>query len=170
MSKPLPPNSLVCVYAQLLPVLRECAKSHGYALGLHGSMVRDLDLIAAPWIEEASSAEDLIAALASCCGGFIPEGRMDGTWDTGTWDTGPGTEKPHGRRGWTICFGGKPFIDVSVMPLSRKARDPREGNPLSRLKLALEQGLMDDSELSEHSGLVTVRRDDLEAFLRNFRC
>lgn len=41
------------------------ARAQGYSVGLHGSMRRDCDLIAAPWIEEAASAEDLIAALCA---------------------------------------------------------------------------------------------------------
>jgi hypothetical protein len=37
-------------YTSLLPELRRVAREYGYELGLHGSMTRDLDLIAAPWI------------------------------------------------------------------------------------------------------------------------
>lgn len=33
--------------------IRELAKEIGYAIGAHGSLERDLDLIAAPWSEEA---------------------------------------------------------------------------------------------------------------------
>lgn len=36
-------------YVSLLPALTRAAKSNGYALAVHGSMRRDLDLVAVPW-------------------------------------------------------------------------------------------------------------------------
>lgn len=109
--KPLP-NGLVCIYAQLLPRLREVSRECGYALGLHGSMQRDLDIIAAPWTEDAISAKELVERLREEFGGYV----IGGTGDGGTWTTEHGTSKPHGREAWSLCFGGKPFIDISVMP------------------------------------------------------
>lgn len=91
---------------RLLPRLRTIAREHGYALGLHGSVARDIDLIAAPWTDEAAEAEVLIQAfrLAIDPGGhfnpphvFLPEA------------------KPHGRLAWSIHMWGT-YFDVSVMP------------------------------------------------------
>lgn len=48
------------IYAWMVPRLTEVARDCGYALGVHGSMHRDLDLIAVPWVDEAKSADDLI--------------------------------------------------------------------------------------------------------------
>lgn len=107
------PSDLVCIYAQVLPRLRATARRLGYALGLHGSMKRDLDLIAAPWVDEAVSAKALVDALAIECGGFVVGADLGGTWTAEH-----GTSKPHGREAFNICFGGKPFLDVSVMPRS----------------------------------------------------
>lgn len=90
-------------YAQRLPVLREAAKAHGYALAFHGSGERDLDLIAAPWVEEASEAEVLIEALRASIDGVA---------------AGPYI-KPHGRRAWLIYLhleGSRLYVDLSVMP------------------------------------------------------
>ena len=39
------------------------ACEHGYAIGLHGSMVRDCDLIAVPWVDKPASHETLVEAL-----------------------------------------------------------------------------------------------------------
>lgn len=39
------------------------AREHGYSVGLHGSMMRDCDLIAVAWTVDAKPAEELIAAL-----------------------------------------------------------------------------------------------------------
>lgn len=40
--------------AELIDQLRAIAKGHGWALGVHGSLVRDIDLIAVPWTSDAS--------------------------------------------------------------------------------------------------------------------
>lgn len=39
------------------------ARRHGYAIGVHGSMSRDLDLIAVPWVESASSPDELLKEI-----------------------------------------------------------------------------------------------------------
>lgn len=95
------------IYAIFMPSLREAARSHGYALGLHGSMIRDCDLIAAPWTDDASEPEALIEALRQA---------VDGTLDA-PHPRGPQpSEKPHGRRAWSIYMGNHLYLDVSVMP------------------------------------------------------
>jgi hypothetical protein len=93
-------------YAERLPILRTVAREHGYALGLHGSGERDLDLIAAPWTEDASEAEVLVEALRVSINGVVAEP--------------PSHIKPHGRRAWLIYLhldGSRLYVDLSVMPL-----------------------------------------------------
>lgn len=101
-------------YAQLWPRLRDRARELGYALGLHGSVVRDMDIMAMPWTDEAVSAEELVAALLEVCGGSIPHlgGDERTCWASST----EPERKPHGRVAWSISFGGHPFVDLSVMP------------------------------------------------------
>jgi hypothetical protein len=56
-------------YASILPGIREAAKACGYAIGVHGSMRRDLDLIAIPWIASYSDKETLARAIQkAACG------------------------------------------------------------------------------------------------------
>ena len=53
-----------------LPDIRliwQLAREVGYAVGVHGSLKRDFDLIAAPWTEEAVGPHELIKHL---CGGM----------------------------------------------------------------------------------------------------
>lgn len=103
--KPIP-KAAPAFYASLLPILIPVAREHGYALAVHGSMLRDLDLIAVPWTAEASPAEDLAEGLREGVGG---------SWKP--YDTnGSRSAKPHGRRVWSIHFGGGCYIDLSVMP------------------------------------------------------
>lgn len=56
-------------YISIMPKIREAAKKCGYAIGLHGSMRRDLDLIAIPWINEFSDKDTLANAIQrAACG------------------------------------------------------------------------------------------------------
>lgn len=99
------------IYAPLVPWLRERAWELGYSLGLHGSMRRDLDIIAAPWIQDACGAEMLAHELAATADGVVTVRGQDGK------------PKPHGRTAWVIYLWraptdalGAPYIDLSVMP------------------------------------------------------
>lgn len=106
-------GSLVCIYAQILPRIREAAKGMGYAIAIHGTMSRDLDLLAVPWIEEAAEPMALVSAIADAVGGYVIGDRVS---ERGYVSDHP-TEQPHGRMSWNICWGGKVFIDLSVMPI-----------------------------------------------------
>lgn len=105
-------GSLVCIYSQILPKIREAAKELGYAVAIHGTMQRDLDLLAVPWTEEAADHMSLVQAVAVAVGGYVIGNGVD---DRGCVSERP-TEQPHGRMSWNICWGGKAFIDLSVMP------------------------------------------------------
>lgn len=105
-------GSLVCIYAQILPRIREAAKQLGYAIAIHGTLTRDLDLVAVPWIEEADEPTILVNMIADAVGGYIIGDRVD---ERGHISNHP-THQPHGRMSWNICWGGKVFIDLSVMP------------------------------------------------------
>lgn len=100
------PCHLAPAYQAALVQARITARGYGYAIALHGSGMRDLDLIAAPWADGAASAERLAQAVASAVRGFIEPTRNP-------------VRKPHGRLAWTIHLGGGPFIDLSVMPRRR---------------------------------------------------
>lgn len=93
-------------FAIALPVVRAAARAHGYAVGLHGSTKRDLDLIAVPWIELPSQAMYLVEAVRAAVDGAI-------------YADGIPFLKPHGRRAWVIYFGERGrYIDLSVFPLA----------------------------------------------------
>ena len=106
-------------YAVLYPALEEAANDHGYALSIHGSMARDFDLIAVPWVEEATEPIELILALKKVCGGVFRHVDFDDLVE----EHKP-TVKPHGRMAWSLhltndgCEG--PYLDVSVMPKTLK--------------------------------------------------
>lgn len=94
------PAYLVGIY----PALVAIARSHGYALTLHGSLQRDLDIVAVPWTDAAVDAHTLVLAL---CQEF---------------DLAPNHDLcepnlfPHGRLGWSIPLWWGAYLDLSVMP------------------------------------------------------
>lgn len=90
-------------YACHLPRITAKAREFGYAIAVHGSLQRDMDLIAVPWSETASDEEELIKAICETVGGFRIKGQ----------DV---EEKPHGRRAWLIHMGAGLYIDLSIMP------------------------------------------------------
>lgn len=66
------------IYAFYFEVLKEIAKEYGYNLVLHGSMNRDLDLIAIPWQQEIKPYLPMIEEFANVLGGSIlPESEED---------------------------------------------------------------------------------------------
>ena len=96
MSKALP----VC-YAVYYRKMADKARDLGYALTLHGSLLRDADMVAIPWSESAVDPETLLSQLVEVTGGYPQETP---------------TEKPHGRKAWVIQLGAHNYIDLSVMP------------------------------------------------------
>lgn len=94
-------------YAWMIPYLTRTARRCGYALAVHGSMSRDLDLIAVPWVETAWEPNLFAIEMARMVDGSLiadKDGRL-------------GTPKLHGRMAYNIAFKSAwHFIDLSVMP------------------------------------------------------
>ena len=104
-STPKPTNAPL--YANLFASMVPIAREHGYALAVHGSVKRDLDLIAVPWVEAPSAPEALVQA-------FTTAFYFDHVDEP--------EQKLHGRLCWTLAFPGECFVDLSVMPA--KAPEP----------------------------------------------
>lgn len=106
-----PKGYIAGAYAFMLPLLQEKVRPLGYALAVHGSMNRDLDLIAVPWddglVAPAADVYRAIWALVSPYRSALKE------W-------GP-ERKPHGRITWIIPLHAGASIDLSVMPRRRKS-------------------------------------------------
>ena len=119
-------------YAIMFEPLKKIALKYGYNLVLHGSLNRDLDLIAIPWQENLGSVDEMIDEFSSYVGGEVllsnKRPQADGTITDDRF-----THKPHGRvvyiieifRGGYLNGGGfhdiyirdpETYIDISVMP------------------------------------------------------
>jgi len=93
----------------LIIPLREVARRHGYALGVHGSLSYDIDLIACPWRDGCTSQRDVAEAIRKAVEAIAGEAfLLDG-------DKYP-TKKPCGRLAWSFHIGAGPYVDLSVMP------------------------------------------------------
>lgn len=96
-------------YRLTIDAIRDAAKAHGYAIGVHGSLSRDIDLIACPWTVDAAPAADLAEAVRAAAAGAIPGGNC---WSM----QGDPKPKPHGRLCWSFHFAAGGYLDLSVMP------------------------------------------------------
>ena len=112
-------DEIEAFFKSRMPAIREAAKGCGYAVGLHGSMRRDLDLIAVPWSEKFLSKEDLAVAIhKAACGIAQPK-------ETYVWE-----QKPLGRvaTSFPICWTeelklSNGHIDLSVVPLPEPPKE-----------------------------------------------
>lgn len=92
-------------YARIFTMARVLAWAEGYAITMHGSFTRDLDLLAVPWTDRACEPEHLVRRIEAAC-----KLRLNGH---------PPGAKSHGRLAWTLLFpefGDPRFVDLSVMP------------------------------------------------------
>lgn len=99
---------------QILPAMRLAAKDCGYAITVHGTLNRDIDVVAVPWAEHnVSDAERLVTVLCGAIAGVVGRCNKSSEW----------TEKPHGRRAKTLlvwCGQNTADIDLSIMPTIAK--------------------------------------------------
>jgi hypothetical protein len=107
-------DEMEAFYRSCLDAIRVAARACGYAIGVHGSLRRDLDLIAAPWADGHADADTLARAVHRAACGLE---QTDYKWE----------KKPCGRIAasfpvcWTAdCMGydtpNLGHIDLSVMP------------------------------------------------------
>lgn len=104
------------LYEELIGPLRETARANGYAIGVHGSLARDIDLIAVPWTAEAVDELELAEALRKTAEGITGAAFISPHEDCDHMRNGMPGFKPHGRRVWSFHLGHGPYIDLSVMP------------------------------------------------------
>jgi len=96
------PNYAPVYAAALYPDMAEIFVKHGYALAVHGSLRRDFDLIAVPWVKSPSDPDVVLAEITKTF--FIRQ--VDG-----------GSMRDHGRKAYSISVGfGECAIDLSFFP------------------------------------------------------
>lgn len=111
------------MYVAYFGIIEQLANKHGYALCVHGSVVRDFDLIAIPFEPEVSPHIDLLWDIRNAVGMVSISGHP---YDQMGYDS-------HLRTCYTIECGGGGYFDISFTPtlaqfedLQRKDKQRRE--------------------------------------------
>lgn len=98
-------NGKAAFYASIWPDLKDAAIKCGWALGLHGSLSNDMDIMAMPWTADAKPVEKMIRALSDC---FVDNPYKDQ-------HTIPYTGKPNGRVVYTIPIWSDFYLDINII-------------------------------------------------------
>jgi hypothetical protein len=114
----------------LIDPLKEAARTHGYALAVHGSLQKDIDLIAVPWTEEAIPPQELAEVIRAKAEELTGYAQLKDLLKDDPYHNGgcPGY-KPHSRLCWAFQLPGGPWIDLSVTPTSHVQRQAVHGTP-----------------------------------------
>jgi len=99
-------------YVTYFGILQEEARKRGYALAVHGSVKRDLDLILVPWIDDATPHIDVLNAFCDI---------LDFHYGPNNQPYTSKEDKPHNRVAYTVSVGCGGYLDISVI-LSNKER------------------------------------------------
>jgi hypothetical protein len=126
MKKPI--HAKPSLYAFYFEVIKEIGLQYGYNIVLHGSMNRDLDLIAIPWQEVIGDKVEMINKICEAIGGNV---LIETDADRELF-----RKKFHGRECWVVNinrtikskYGGmvtefiehedpQYYIDISIIPV-----------------------------------------------------
>lgn len=114
---------------EVIPALRVVARDKGYALAYHGSFARDIDLIAAPWLDRAVGPLELAEAIraeAERVTGHTAFVLNDDNAAPTDYTRRFPEPKPHGRLGWSIHLAGTgAYIDLSVLAAGQAHSDAK---------------------------------------------
>jgi len=97
-------NGKASFYASILDDLKQKALECGWALGLHGSLQNDMDVMAMPWTEDATDAQTMIEKLSECFNGNI--------WQEHNKEF---SEKPRGRKVYTFRIWKDWYLDINII-------------------------------------------------------
>ena len=100
-------NGRSAFYACIWDDIRQCSMDCGWAVALHGSLNSDMDIMAMPWIEEASPFEELIKKISEL---FVGNYNAENFFITYN-------EKPHNRVVATIPIFADFYLDISTIKI-----------------------------------------------------
>lgn len=122
--KPKPMRPRPQIYSCIFPGLQEIAKEHGYNLLLSGSLNRDCDLVAVPWVDKPSEHLALLIDFEKYLCGYFHD-------DISGYNH---TILPGGRDSYFInmnrggrynnYFDEQYYVDISITPLFNSEQNP----------------------------------------------
>jgi len=95
-------NGRAVFYAALWDDLRQAAIAKGWALGLHGSLSNDMDIMAMPWVDGATTDVEMIDALKKC---FTDSQCI----------TMEISDMPNNRRVFTLSIWADFYLDINII-------------------------------------------------------
>jgi hypothetical protein len=98
-------NGRASFYASIFDDLRKAALDCGWALGLHGSLASDMDIMAMPWTEDAKPVQEMIQALSDCFTGSPWKDHH----------IVPHYDKPNNRVVYTMSIFADWYLDINVI-------------------------------------------------------
>ena len=108
-----PSGPVLITREHAIAAARNALRNQGYALAVHGTQIRDLDLLAVPWRATALDAEAVAEIVAHAIPAVLHKDPGTGSV---VWE-----RKPHGRMAtsmyprWAYGFD-RWYVDLSVMP------------------------------------------------------
>lgn len=99
------------MYVAYFGILQEIANRHGYALCVHGSVVRDFDLVAVPFDDKISTHEEVMEEIKEMVG--LKHGHIEGYKMVGL--------EAHGRMCYAVECGAGGYFDISFTPTMQQA-------------------------------------------------
>lgn len=110
------------LYAMYYEMLKDIAKDYGYNLVIHGSMARDLDLIAIPWIDNPRDEQEMILDFQQYMTGkqeTRPTGKIHYTVMPGNRHAYTISLNRGDKNGEWVRYGDKEYyLDISVTQLA----------------------------------------------------
>ncbi len=105
-------------YAFCFDHIKVIARSYGYNMVLHGSMNRDLDMIAIPWDKNPGNVQAMLAEICSFVGGDIMPERDEDRMEFAKTHHGRMIYVVNVNRGgkWNGYNDEQYYFDISVMP------------------------------------------------------
>ena len=100
-------NGRAVFYAALWNDLRQAAMNKGWALALHGSLASDMDIMAMPWTEGATTDYVMIEALKNC---FTDADCISLQV----------SDMPNNRRVFTLSIWADFYLDIDVIKKESK--------------------------------------------------
>lgn len=101
------------MYVAYFGILEKIFNKHGYALCIHGSIVRDFDLVAVPFDLKISSHDEVLSEIKEMVG--LGAQEMVGFRMSGL--------EPHGRMCYAVECGGGGYFDISFTPTIQAVKD-----------------------------------------------
>ena len=104
--KEIASNGRSTFYAAIWEDIRQAAWECGWAVALHGSLSRDMDIMAMPWVEDCTDEEVMIKTIIERCFGDSIISQCGLKIDR---------SKPHGRVCYLIPIYNDVYLDISIM-------------------------------------------------------